>query len=564
MTIPVAEKLTGWSLGEAKGRNLTDVFCIVNAETRVPAEDPVKRVLAEGEVVGLANHTMLIAKDGMEYQIADSAAPVKDENGKMTGVVLVFHDVTADYQKNLQIKESQRFLEGVVEAIQGGISVLDLEFRIIYVNSWMEERHGMSPIVKGKKCYEVYQNRKTLCPWCPSVRTIETGEMRSEEIEIPKNDGEFYWSELSTYPLKGDDGKVVGVVEHIKDITERKRAEEALKESEERLRRVVENMPVMMDALDDSSTIVMWNHECERVTGYSASEIAGNPKAMELLYPDDEYRRRMMDELFSLGMNFRDKEFVLTCKDGSQKTISWSNVSGKLPIPGWSAWAIGVDVTERKESVEKLTQALDEQERLMRELNHRVKNNLSMVSSLIQLKDTTLGDAADLSDIKSQVDVISFIHDTLYQTKDATHIKFSRYLHDLLSNVFSLYPDSDVIIEEKIRNITLSSKTAVILGLILNELATNAIKHGFVPEEEPRFYVSLERSDSADEYILSVSNNGRPIPEEVSLENPATLGLQLITSMVQQLEGRIDLKRHPRTTFTIYIPIKKKREEGTS
>ncbi|MFP4385338.1 MAG: PAS domain S-box protein [Spirochaetia bacterium] len=558
---PVAEQLTGWPLREARGKPLTDVFRIVNADTRSPSADPAERVLKEGRIVGLANHTILIAKDGKEYKIADSAAPVKDENGKITGVVLVFHDVTAEYQKNLQILESQRFLEGVVEAIQGGISVLDTDLRISYVNSWMKQKHGTGRSLVGRKCHEAYQKRGDICPWCPVVTALKTGTVQTAEIKIPLSDSRFYWSELTAYPLKNEHGEVVGVVEHIKDITERKNAEKSLRESEDRLRKVVETMPVMMDALDETSNFVMWNQECSRVTGFSAEEMVGNPKAMELLYPDDEYRKRMIDELTALGLDFRDKEFVLTCKDGTKKTISWSNVSGKVSIPGWHAWAIGVDITERKESEEKLKLALGERERLMRELNHRVKNNLNMVSSLLNLKDTTIGDAADLSDIKSQVDVISFIHDTLYQTADATHIKISRYLHDLLVSVFSFYRDAPVIIEENVKEVMLSAKTAVILGLILNEIATNAVKHGFVPGIEPRFTVLLTRSDKSDEYILSVSNNGRPFPEDISLDNPSTLGLQLITSMIQQLRGSIYLKRKPRTTYTMYIPIKKNRGE---
>lgn len=134
-------------------------------------------------------------------------------------------------------------------------------------------------------------------------------------------------------------------------------SEKALQESEERLRRVVENMPVMMDALDNPYNFIVWNRECERVTGYSHSEIVGNPKALELLYPDTEYRRRMIDELTETGFDFRDQEYDITCKNGMIRTISWSNISSRFPIPGWFTWAVGVDVTERKKAESALSQS---------------------------------------------------------------------------------------------------------------------------------------------------------------------------------------------------------------
>jgi PAS domain S-box-containing protein len=150
-----------------------------------------------------------------------------------------------------------------------------------------------------------------------------------------------------------------------------------LYESEERLRRVVGNMPVMMDAFDEDYNIIAWNQECERVTGYSAEEMMGNPRSLEILYPDAEYREQMIAELVDLGFDFRNKEYTLTCKDGTKKTISWSNISARFPIPGWHTWAIGVDVTERKQAAEELAKHRKHLEHLVqertRELEARTK-----------------------------------------------------------------------------------------------------------------------------------------------------------------------------------------------
>jgi PAS domain S-box-containing protein len=134
------------------------------------------------------------------------------------------------------------------------------------------------------------------------------------------------------------------------EISERQQAEEALRRSEEHLRLVLQNMPVMMDAFDDDLNIVVWNRECEKVTGYSAAEIIGNPRALELLYPDEQYRQRMIAEWSARTDDYRNWEWDITCKDGNVKTIAWSNISKHFPIAGWKSWGTGIDITESKQA----------------------------------------------------------------------------------------------------------------------------------------------------------------------------------------------------------------------
>ena len=142
------------------------------------------------------------------------------------------------------------------------------------------------------------------------------------------------------------------------------KANTALQENQERLRHVVEDMPVLMDAFDAEGNILLWNKECERVTGFSADEIVGNPKAMECLYPDADYRRRMLAEWIERGDDYRDWEWEMTCKDGSIKVVAWSNISRRFPVQGWVTWGIGVDVTDRK----KAEKALKAEQKLLRDL----------------------------------------------------------------------------------------------------------------------------------------------------------------------------------------------------
>jgi len=170
----------------------------------------------------------------------------------------------------------------------------------------------------------------------------------------------------------------------IRRAVEKRQAEQALRESEKRLRRVVENMPMLMDAFDTEGNIIAWNQECERVTGYSADEIIGNPRVAQLLYPDEDYRTYLMEQLTRYGGNFRNLEWDIGCKDGGKKTILWSNMSEQFPVPGWHSWAVGLDITGRKRAEEERARLLAQ----IQEQAQRVQQIVDTVPEGVLLLDT--------------------------------------------------------------------------------------------------------------------------------------------------------------------------------
>jgi PAS domain S-box-containing protein len=139
-----------------------------------------------------------------------------------------------------------------------------------------------------------------------------------------------------------------------------------LAKSEERLRQVVQHMPVMLDAFNEKMNLIAWNRECERVTGYTGAEIINNPHALEMLYPDPEKRAQMLAEIEASGFNFRNREWRLTTKSGEVRTVSWSNISGEFPIPGWHSWAVGMDITDRRQSEHELRSLAFQQDAVSR------------------------------------------------------------------------------------------------------------------------------------------------------------------------------------------------------
>lgn len=182
------------------------------------------------------------------------------------------------------------------------------------------------------------------------------------------------------------------------EIWRREQVEQALRESETRLQLILENMPIIMEALDENLNIVFFNHEGERVTGYSAAEIVNNPNAFALRYPDEEYRRYVMQEAKELEFNYYGVETKVTCKDGSVKTIAWFNISNRFPVSGWESWAFGVDVTEHKRIEDELRKAASE----LRTIFEAVPDLYFRFSKEGVFLDSKVGNAHDLYILQSE------------------------------------------------------------------------------------------------------------------------------------------------------------------
>ncbi|HTR80267.1 MAG TPA: PAS domain S-box protein [Bacteroidota bacterium] len=181
------------------------------------------------------------------------------------------------------------------------------------------------------------------------------GEVQGWETAWSRHDGSTVYIRESARAIKDSNGRTLYYDGTVEDITERKEAEESLRQSEERFRLILDNMPILLNAFDTNGLFVVWNKACEETTGYKAEEMIGNPKAFELLYPDPEYRARVWNS--SLDPDGKENVFELVTKTGEPRSIEWFDIYRRLKVPAWSSWGMGQDITERKQAADALRES---------------------------------------------------------------------------------------------------------------------------------------------------------------------------------------------------------------
>ncbi len=347
-----------------------------------------------------------------------------------------------------------------------------------------------------------------------------------------------------------------------RELQERRKAEQELRASEERLRGIVQNMPVLMDAFDTNWVIAAWNSECERVTGYTADEMVGNPDAMRLLYPEPGRAEEVKEEAARLSGGFRNRRLPMRCKDGGERLIEWSNIGGDFPIKGWTTWGVGVDVTERVRAEELMRQSLAEKEVLLKEIHHRVKNNLQIILSLLNLQARRSGgpEASVFRDIQSRVMAMALIHEKLYRSADFIHIDYAGYLRTLISDLIHSYssPGRRVDVRLDIDPIELTIDRAIPCGLVVTEIVSNALKHAFPPEWEgaPKLEITLKAEDEGA-VRLEIADNGIGFSSGAREGASGSLGMLLIEKLAEgQLEARLSIDSNGGTRYRIVFERK--------
>jgi PAS domain S-box-containing protein len=343
------------------------------------------------------------------------------------------------------------------------------------------------------------------------------------------------------------------------EVRERRQAEQALLESEERFHKLYAMSPYPM-VVHDEKIVLSANPASAKLIGAPSAEALMGQSIWTHLHPDSFEKTR--DGINKLAENrdavqFSDLSFVTS--DGC--VVDVEVVSVPTRYKGTPAiLAVGRDVTESRRSDEQLKRSLVEKEVLLREIHHRVKNNLQVISSLMRLQARYAG-GKSLDEIFSETQErllsMALIHEKLYNAENMAKIDFQAYVHTLVQHVFHAAgaTDSRIALRKNTEKVCLGLESAIPCGLIVNELVSNAIKHGFPDGRSGWIGLSLSQNDQGVE--IAVADNGVGLPEDTDYSEPRTLGLRLVQTLVRQIEGELDVTVSEGTEFRIRFQINK-------
>ncbi|MGD0231216.1 MAG: transporter substrate-binding domain-containing protein, partial [Syntrophorhabdales bacterium] len=348
----VAEELTGWTLEGSSMKPVTEVFNIVNEHTRSAVESPVAKVLGEGMVVGLANHTILVRKDGTEVPIDDSGAPIRDKEGNTTGVVLVFRDITEHKKAEEQIASDKYLQQLLLDHFPGVVLLLRTTTREVIASNQAGINVGA---VCGSKCFETWGQNQDPCPWCLAPDLWATGKEQHVVLEAGEKVMEAHWA-----PVADD-----LYMHYAFDITERKRAEEKLQEKERVIQQALSISRSFTFDWDTATDQVRRSASCKTIFDIDYDEMvtATSERFSQRVHPDDRSRFEKLLRNLTPAADTYAAYYRLVRNDGSVVTLE-ETAQGFFDAAGKIKRVIGVatDVTERKRMEEELRKSHDQLE----------------------------------------------------------------------------------------------------------------------------------------------------------------------------------------------------------
>ncbi|WP_319586423.1 PAS domain S-box protein [uncultured Desulfobulbus sp.] len=345
------------------------------------------------------------------------------------------------------------------------------------------------------------------------------------------------------------------------DIVLRKRTEEGLLRSEERFRKLLESLPaVAVQGYSPDGTTQYWNQASEQLYGYSAEEAIGR-NLLDLIIPPEmqDAVRQAIGQMAETGQPIAASELALMHRDGSRVAVYSSHLILEIPGQPPELFCVDIDLTERKENEDHLAAALAEKEVLLREVHHRVKNNLAAIVGLLDMQRRMLVDPQGrdiLTELGGRIRSMSLIHEKLYRADNLARINFQHYLQALISHLRTSFGSPRIHCQAEAQGVEMPLDLAVPCGMIINELVTNALKYAFpgglpAPGNDTcRIWVRMQLENGV--YTLSVADNGVGLPPELDWTGAKTLGMVLIRMLGRhQLGGSYELDRQEGLRFTL-------------
>lgn len=540
-----AERLLGYSDTDIIGKPASVLYTIVDTKNGVPESD-LSFATTRGRH---AVDAWRVRQNGSKFFAHTILEPILNKSNEVVGFAHALKVLTSETIFDKRFKS-------MIETIPNAIVAVDKQGRIVAVNTHSESLFGYArgellgldvqvliPAHLRDKYLELRNNFLDK----PVTRLMEAGRnlygLRKNGSKFPVEIG------LSTIETKL--GSVV--LATIVNIS-------SLKRIEERFKLVAESAPNAMVMVNGDGNIEMINTQAETVFGYTRVELLGRP--VELLIPKrfhdhhPAHRKNYFESPVSRRMGV-GRDLYARRKNGSEFAVE----IGLNPIEtdeGTMVLSAIVDISDRKAKEARIEAALKEKDLLLSEIHHRVKNNLQIVTSLIDLQRTKITDPVVLemiTETQNRIESMALIHQTMYQSDDFTGVDLATFLENLapvLLQSYSVNTDR-ITLDIDTCNVLLPINIAIPCGLIVNELVSNALKHAFPDNRRGEIRISLS-IDRANYIRLEVTDDGMGIDPLIDLKNSTSLGLKLVTLLADQLGGQLAISRKNPTEFVVRFP----------
>jgi len=553
-----AEKINGYTAREIVGKPYSILFTAEDREQGVPETE-----LSIAESTGSADDTRwLLRADGERYWAEGILSAIRDENGQLTGYTKVNRDATEHKRTRDALEKTQDRLRIALKAARMGTWDWEIKTNRESLDDNLRELFGLRPdqnISTIEQFYSLIHPDDRASVVAAFDRTREEGVHLSTEFRVQRSDGGQRWLMDQGDVLLDEYGEPDRMSGACMDITQRREAEDALRESEERFRLFVNGVrDYALFQMDPDGRIVSWNSGAERVLGFSESDVVGQPSSV-LFIPEDIARGEPRREIETALANGRSEDERWHIRKGGARFWSSGVVSPLHDATGRLRGFAKVmrDDTERRQASEQLRNSLEQKEALLKEIHHRVKNNLQVITSLLMLQSDAVDDETTrtmFEEAVNRVRTIGDIHELLYRSPDLARVDFGLYLRRLAHNLISFYGldphGTRVIVDTTCEALELAS--AIPCALIVNELLTNALKHAFPGGRHGEVRLSLHCESG--QCVLRVFDDGVGLSSETAVEDTVSLGLKLVSVLARQLNGSFRLESGEGTRCVITFP----------
>lgn len=539
---PNVHSLLGYSRSEIKADNF-------NWISRIHPEDRQRVVSTLEDIVQGRSHPMEYRfehKSGHYIWLRDEVELVVNEGKeKLTGVLLKTDKKKYEVHR-LNLEEREKLQQLALDNLNDMVIITrapkhdPLNSSIVFVNKSFEQFTGYQSEEIINKTPTFLHGPKTSEEVLARInRKIEKGESLREEFINYKKDGTPYWVELDMAPFPTDDGDYEFWVGINRDITQRKIAEKKLAESEKRHRKFTEMAFDAIFEIHVDGTILQCNKRACELFDYSRDELIG----MHVLDLTPEEFHSKHPETFAGIATTGDEawERIYQKKDGTKFPTeihtAFYEMGGQKRLITYVR-----DNTEHKRYEQAIRKSLKEKETLLAEVHHRVKNNLAIISGLLQMQVFNTEDKnllAKLKESQSRIQSIAMVHEKLYSSETFSEISIDKYINDLLNMIENSMTDfkKNIQVYTDMESIRLTVGQAIPCGLLLNEMITNCYKHAFEGSDEGKINISIRENEG--QISLIVEDNGIGLPEDFNIDQQPSLGMTIINTLTAQLDGTL-------------------------